>query len=681
MEKESILAEIKRIAHQLHADGKTWTRADLAYQLREQGVAGDSLEVSRMVWETFLRYGNDKTVATAFVDNVTGHSLVEEYRLHSQLATGQADEAVNSVEESLRRTNDVLGVLKEMLAGNLEGGGALSPSAMECVIGTGGISTVKHQAGALIEHYSRLVDDYGQARDSVRDTLRDFVALRDDILRVYKKYAYSLIDIFGDGIKAVAPELFDFEQIQFLNTEEMLGKVKLSYNQLTEHCDALLAEVGQSFNTSVSTAVQAYQNNRNRMGLLIAVAGMVSHYVDVTKNTAQVKRQFDTLKGCFKHDSTLIRGDEARLTAVYKRLNDVAVPQAALFYKNASRLLSHELDELLQEIYSEPQVKALATQRDDLLADMQHLETLINDCQANIDTYTEHIANTREFLRTAAGDYNHALSTKPTKPLAVSNVLTLGSKNKDYEHSLYEWNEVCAPLVEQYDRCKADLQVDQEEITSLQRSKQDYHLRYQAQLKKLRDVNRQILEQLTVSPRHRLAMAEHLKDIIGLLHVGKQIAETRLDSSLMNTVRILDLRDMQLPSEVDDAMQRFTDNLRNSAHGIVRQAMGESETAAASIDEAATALQQWSRLKAEQACGMVTEQAYDMQLRLLREKFIRDMEWTDNRAAALRKVLQKANLTTDDETMKQALLDLATDQLLSEQDMELLLQGKKSLEI
>ena len=45
MENREIYKAIKSIADELCSDGKTFLRADLAYELKKYGVAGDSSEV------------------------------------------------------------------------------------------------------------------------------------------------------------------------------------------------------------------------------------------------------------------------------------------------------------------------------------------------------------------------------------------------------------------------------------------------------------------------------------------------------------------------------------------------------------------------------------------------------------------------------------------------------------
>ena len=60
MENREIYKAIKSIADELCSDGKTFLRADLAYELKKYGVAGDSSEVG--AW-SMTRIASTETTA------------------------------------------------------------------------------------------------------------------------------------------------------------------------------------------------------------------------------------------------------------------------------------------------------------------------------------------------------------------------------------------------------------------------------------------------------------------------------------------------------------------------------------------------------------------------------------------------------------------------------------------
>lgn len=79
------------------------------------------------------------------------------------------------------------------------------------VMGTKGVSDVKAKATSVYNAYNKLVDVYATARGDVKTVMDDFVTIRGDVAKVYLEYAAKLTDVFGDSIKKVAPEFFDFD--------------------------------------------------------------------------------------------------------------------------------------------------------------------------------------------------------------------------------------------------------------------------------------------------------------------------------------------------------------------------------------------------------------------------------------------------------------------------------------
>lgn len=83
----------------------------------------------------------------------------------------------------------------------------------DIVMGTNGVKDVRSKASTMFDKYTKMVEAYHYAEDSVRGNIEDFTSLRSDIGTVYRDYALKLIDIYGDSIKMVSPDLFDFKRI------------------------------------------------------------------------------------------------------------------------------------------------------------------------------------------------------------------------------------------------------------------------------------------------------------------------------------------------------------------------------------------------------------------------------------------------------------------------------------
>ena len=69
MDKLEIYKNIKTIADELCKENKTYLRADLAFELKKYGIASDSSEVSKLVFDAYRYFHDNSNIAIAFVSN------------------------------------------------------------------------------------------------------------------------------------------------------------------------------------------------------------------------------------------------------------------------------------------------------------------------------------------------------------------------------------------------------------------------------------------------------------------------------------------------------------------------------------------------------------------------------------------------------------------------------------
>lgn len=264
MENREIYKAIKSIADELCSDGKTFLRADLAYELKKYGVAGDSSEVGSLVYDAYCFYGNDSNISIAFVTNNARTTIVADYKLNHCLEQGDMGDALAIAENELQATEHSLDKLQDMIALNQGAALAKGSSKADWLTGTSGVKEVRGKASVMFDRYAKLVEAYRYAGDSVRANISDFTSLRSDIEATYREYALRLIDLYGDSIKMVSPELFDFNQVEFLDVDQMLRQIELEYSKIQDKCGVLIAEIADSFRTSLQGSMSAYRSARGQ---------------------------------------------------------------------------------------------------------------------------------------------------------------------------------------------------------------------------------------------------------------------------------------------------------------------------------------------------------------------------------------------------------------------------------
>ncbi|WOF95969.1 hypothetical protein RJT12_11035 [Segatella copri] len=722
-DNQKVYQAIKTIADELCKENKTYLRADLAFELKKYGIASDSSEVSKLVFDAYRYFHDNGNIAIAFVSNNSRTTLVAEYKLNDSLEQGNKEEALKIAETELALSSSALEQLKEQVELNLNLVLAKGTSKMaDIVMGTNGVKDVRSKASTMFDKYTKMVEAYHYAEDSVRGNIEDFTSLRSDIGTVYRDYALKLIDIYGDSIKMVSPDLFDFKRIEWLDVDEMLKYVELEYSKLTEKCAALIGEISDSFRTSLQGSLQAYKslsNGNKSLGLAMAGLTMLEHYMGASERANRLKSDLSVFQMSVKHDATRIKADMGRLLVICKTLNDVVIPKANVFLRYGEKLLASDLKATLDVLYADETIRPLEEQRKCLLQQMKALDMEMNDHLQNIDVYTSLINDITATLESKQGSYMEAKAKKPSKPFFLLNWLTFGMVNKNYYRDFAEWNAVCFPLVREYESYQVDLKLDKEELESHREEQTRIKNEYAKLSSELDKVSKEIRSKIVCSDDLKLKMLKHLRDMVAMLKLGREIMESKIDEKLVHTVDIPDYRETaKLPADVEQNLSLFTGMLADNLHadkdmaknlldgveaytkdpkkieGKTAQQNKPAEYSEEDLAQVTGAMEQslqkgialfdsFAKLKAQQLSGSLASAAYDKELKKHADEFKREMAKIDNKSAYLREVFKRINLAGSEVERKQA-MELMSDLSgfsLSEQEFTEFINGKKQIEL
>ena len=726
-DKQSVFQAIKNIADDLCKENKTYLRADLAYELKKFGVDADSAEVSKLVYDAYKFFRQDGHIAIAFVSNNSRTTLVAEYKLNDCLEQGDKEEALKIAETELTQSSTALSKLSDDIELNLNMVLAKGASKLVDVLaGTNGVKNVRAQASDMFGKYTRMVDTYHYAEDSVRGNIEDFTSLRSDIATTYRDYAMKLIDIYGDSIKMVSPNLFDFNRVEWLDVDEMLKYVELEYNKLTEKCAVFISEIQDSFRGSLQNSVKAYKsvaNGNKSLGLAMAGLQMLNHYMESTERTNRLKSDLSVFQTSVKHDTTRIKADMGRLLVIYKTLNDVVIPKANVFLRYGERLMSSDLKAIMDSMYDNAEIRPLEEQRRQLLQQLKAIDIEMNDHLQNIDVYSSLISDITSTLESKQANYMQAKSKQPSKPFFLVNWLTFGTANKNYYRDFSEWNANCFPLIREYESYQVDLKLDKDELASHNEAIAGLKSEHSQLSVRLDAVSKEIRSKIVSTDDVKLKMLKHLRDMVAMLKLGREIMESKLDERLIHTVEIPDYKETaKLPADIEENLSQFTGILADNLHADRDMAIGildgttellkkrkaidgkangaetkqnapvqysdedlamVTDKAEESVQRAVSLFDTLAKLKLQQLNGKLASAAYDKELAKYSDMWKRDIAKIDNKSAYLREVFKRINLASSEDERKQAMLLLSdiSGYKLSEHDFADFMNGKKQIEL
>ena len=715
IDPQRLYERIKSIADQLVARDDHFTRADLAYELRGDGILGDSSEVSRLVWEAYRSMGEDPHIREAFLNNSSSKSLVDEYRIIDLIESSESAKAVSVVtkllEEGKRAMDRVLVQVDEASRDYRPGvKPQLSQQAVDAIVGTAGIKAIQAESEDLLRRYAGLVEAYKEAKGDIKGAITAYGELREQVLYSYREWVALLKDLFGDRIHSVAPELFDFDKLRWIDVDEMYSRGKLSFDSLSGRASELLSSISEDFRSSISDSVRDYSHSSGRrLALVMAAVNLVTHYSKTVGDTARLRGQLLDLRSDVVRDASSIQADMARLVEVYRTINDLYLSRADLFYQYGERVFSSEWRALRETLYADPEVKQIVREREEIYKHMRGLEEKMLDARLNITYYRDQVETTKVLLDSLEGRYQEALEAKPKEPSWLRRTVTLGKASESYGRDLTEWDKYDGEIVRKYEDLRVDLRVFGEEIDSLQRTFDTSLKEYHQSRMDAGDLTEHIHELQTLSPTMLSDAAAHLAPVLKLLSIARDIIESPLEDRLLAPQSLRELEQSPLPAEMTERIDR----LRQRLQGVERQAapviaervsrsVAPSRPAAPQDEQRARQLAQVAAarsrvaaqrsaaavdelllLRQKEVASKVTEDHYRRELERIRETFQYNMRQIDDKSAFLAEVRRRVHTDLTDERVRDDLLLLAGEgsQDLGADDLRKLLSGEMTLDV
>ena len=731
MEPKELYLQIKRIAEELVKEKETMTRSDLAYELRNYGLNIDSFELNKLVFDAYSFYNDSRAIKDAFVNMDLNDSIVSSYLLYNSLDKGNHNEVKKMMESTLSKTETSLSTLKEQIDGNLsERIIDVSASLVNVISGNSAVVKIQKEAGILFGGYTNMVNCYETAKMEIKNLTKNFVYLRNDIMSVYRDYATALIDIFGDSIKTIEPELFDFERIEWIDVKGMLDNTQLEYSKLSESCSSLMNEISGDFKEMLQNSVNAYKTVNNKgVGLVLVGLNCLGHYTNARAKAANLGIELQTFKNNIRKDGMFIKTDIIRLMSIYKSMNDINIPKANAFYRFSEKVLSKELEILINSLYSTEKLKQLKEKRDEIFSTYKSLETLVVDHQSNIDNYQVSIEDNEQQIVNLEDGYSEAMNLKPSKPSFIMNLLTFGNKNKTFNRETYEWQQQYSGVIKRYQNLQVDVKLYKDDLEYHQMALKEVEKNYSDLKKSLEEANADIRKELLVSPEVKVKVIDSLKDIVGLLRLAREIASIKLQDKLVKVIKPLELKEIVVPDNIQNGISSFVSMLESSittgvsegaelASNLLKEVkekkeqqiqkvidkgvdektiavmraddLNLSETDICNIEEGSiqavmglsNLFQAQANLVALRKESNIALEQYNEKMTTLQEEFKSIINNIDDKNAVLRETMKRINTSKDPKELKSALLSLSDGDIeLSEMDVNEFLTGNKTIEL
>ncbi len=549
---------IKKLADELTQSDTIFDRADLTSELHEFGVLSDSLEVSDLVWGAYGYYNRNSNIREAFMNNARDAYLVDECEILHLLEESDGRALFQYLRNRLEKGGRSLNFFNIT---DMSGDSTISvPTRLiSSVMGTKGFQDVREEAKLIFDGYTKMVDTYEIARMDVKAVASDFVMLRGKILETYRQYALALIDVFGDSVRMISPELFEYDAIEWPDVQGMIKDLHLEYEQVSNSCSLLISEISDSFSELAKKSITAFRNP-DRTQLILSGLTLFNHHLSADEKTSALQTDLLKLKNYVQRDATMINGDIGRLFVIFRTLSDLYIPKSKVFYTYGAQVLDRELKELLDSIYSTDDLKELKRERDKAVNECKLLEQQMVDHQFNIDYYTLRISEANALIKSLKPSYSLALESRPRSPFVLFNVLTFNILKKKYNRSFYKWNLQYGGLLREYNDFQREVELDRDALLKTRLHLQEKMKKHNMLLQEVNGITEDMYRVIRVDDALKLKVSKHLPSLVQLLRVSREIVESKLDKKLTKAISF-DHESLELPSELKESVSRFIASL------------------------------------------------------------------------------------------------------------------------
>ena len=150
MSNKDIHNKIVELADKLAKSGSSFSRADLAYELKRQGVSTDSPELSRIVYEVWIDSGRNANIVKAFTNNAGNRSLVEAYQVAAASDNADQNRILSITQHELQEADNAISSLEKTIEYALAEAAVNAGAGMASKLqGTAGVERIRKEAGVV----------------------------------------------------------------------------------------------------------------------------------------------------------------------------------------------------------------------------------------------------------------------------------------------------------------------------------------------------------------------------------------------------------------------------------------------------------------------------------------------------------------------------------------------------
>ena len=524
-----IIKEIQMVALRISQDNEYLTRRDLVKHLNSN-IPGltltDGLVLNSLVKETYQQTPSSeikKAITKSFRHNIAGKPVYDPDNISDiALSLNNSGELAGNLNDFSQITgildrkvdtlslNDPIAEISEMKK-EIE---LFVPDQNFSLTGRTKVKDNLKCGQKVLEGYGNLVEYYKMAKYQNQELIENFKFLRNELGSFRSEVTELLFDIIGEDKKEEHPELFDFSQIEYLETDRILKEIDLEFENLNDSFEVFQEAYEQSMmnirdagKRHADIALERYSKTVKRKGYAsrsqvkaqVATAAIGFAFdaaleIVETRNNAEqtvaaIKRDVEKMKLSLKEDAQKIAIDLLRLRKIFNRLKVILIPEAKKFINRANLIYNTTIKDSYNQLLEGGNIAELSKENRRLHLEEKRIYLEIEDKKEGLQVCAEEISKYRELIAEIQNEYDFVNSIEPDLPGKNHSKFSFELATRNYEKHLAEWTEITEPVRSAYASYVECIKMEEETIDQFENLIIRFQKR-QEEIKLLRKANK-----------------------------------------------------------------------------------------------------------------------------------------------------------------------------------------------
>lgn len=215
--------------------------------------------------------------------------------------------------------------------------------------GTYGLGEIKDHIKSINRAVSNVRAQYWEIQDVLYDTVNKFIDYRQDVISVYNFYVHILLSLFGDRLRVVCPELFDFSKVEYLEIDSF-------YQFLSDHLSIVENFVNCKLNQQYDrigrlneNVDMAYKVGGKKAAAAFAFFDILQTYEEGKASQAEAKAQLSNVKRNADKLMATMSADLERMSLIMQSFTTYCIPSAIAVLQYGTSAFDDSITGLLSQ--------------------------------------------------------------------------------------------------------------------------------------------------------------------------------------------------------------------------------------------------------------------------------------------------------------------------------------------